>query len=268
MQLDAFTRLLETLAPLALAEEWDNVGLLVCPSEPAAVERVLFTVDLTWTVFEEAQRWGANAIVAYHPALFSAFKRVTPSDRTGRLLLGLIENRIAVYSPHTALDAVRGGVNDWLAQAFTVARSRAILPRSTPADTDEASAPGQGRLLQLAAPLTLMAALERIKSHLGLSHLRYATAPLAGQLIHSVALCAGAGASVIQKVEADLYLTGEMRHHDVLSATQAGSHVILTEHSHSERGYLPVLIERLRAAGATTPELRVAESDREPLRLA
>lgn len=62
--------------------------------------------------------------------------------------------------------------------------------------------------------------------------------PLLESPISTVALCAGSGTSVLAGVKADLYLTGEMLHHDVLEATQIGTTVILCNHSDSERGYL------------------------------
>lgn len=61
--------------------------------------------------------------------------------------------------------------------------------------------------------------------------------------IKTIAICAGSGASVLSNVSADLYLTGEMSHHEVLSALAQGTHVILTEHSNSERGYLSQVLQ-------------------------
>jgi putative NIF3 family GTP cyclohydrolase 1 type 2 len=122
---------------------------------------------------------------------------------------------------------------------------------------------GQGRLLQLAQPLTLSAAVALVKEHVGASVLRVADATDTSRCIRSVALCAGAGGSVVTKVAADLYLSGEMRHHDVLRAVATGTSVVLTEHSNSERGYLPHLAQRLRQAGL---HAIVAATDSDPLR--
>jgi dinuclear metal center YbgI/SA1388 family protein len=262
--LDAFCSLLDRTAPLSLAESWDNVGLLVCPERPDDIARALFTIDLTEPVLREAERRRAQLIVAYHPPIFSALKRVTPADRTGLLLVQLLAARLCVYSPHTALDAVAGGVNDWLAGAFGPANSRAILPSAAAPQSPDV---GQGRLLELDVPLSLEAATQRVKEHLQLSHVRLAPA-LDGQTarpIRTVALCAGAGGSVLMQTRADLLLTGEMRHHDVLQANSRGSHVMLTEHSNSERGYLPHWLERIKSLQDCDVELLIAEADREPL---
>ncbi|MEE2906683.1 MAG: Nif3-like dinuclear metal center hexameric protein, partial [Planctomycetota bacterium] len=89
---------MESIAPTAHAADWDNVGLLVGRRDgPAA--NVLLTIDLTSEVLAEAVTAGVDAIVSYHPLIFSPLNRVDDSSDTGRLLLGLIGAGIAVYSP-------------------------------------------------------------------------------------------------------------------------------------------------------------------------
>ncbi len=263
MQLPALLRVLHEIAPLSLAEEWDNTGLLLEPAKATEIESLLLTIDLTRSVLEEAMALGAQMIVAYHPPIFSGLKRITREDRTGDAVLTLIENGIAVYSPHTALDAVEGGVNDWLSSVFAISSATAIEPKGERLGKAENRRIGQGRRLELANELDLGTVVGMLKGHLGLSHLRVAAAR-GNPTIRSVALCPGAGASVVTKVSADLYLTGEMRHHDVLAAAETGTHVILTEHTNSERGYLPAL---QRALLDRLPELSVtlATQDRDPL---
>lgn len=267
MELGKLLETLETLAPLCLAEEWDNVGLLVQPSRARSVERMLCCIDLTDNVISEALEVGAELIFAYHPPIFTGLRRIDPADRTGRLVLRLIESGIAVYSPHTALDATAGGINDWLAAAFGPCSSEAIVPkninpRSVPIG---ATAPtGQGRRLVLRTPMPLEEAVGHIKRHLGLSQLRVANSTT--RTVTSVALCPGAGGSVVTRVHADLYLTGEMRHHDVLAAAQTGTSVVLTEHTNSERGYLPTLRTRL-ASLTDAVEVHLSQHDHDPLRI-
>lgn len=105
---------LEAIAPLSLAEPWDNVGLLLGDRNANLLGPVFLTIDLTEESLAEAKRRGAGMIVAYHPTIFHALKRVTADDPKGRTLLGVLETGIPVYSPHTALDATEGGVTDWL----------------------------------------------------------------------------------------------------------------------------------------------------------
>lgn len=84
--------------------------------------------------------------------------------------------------------------------------------------------------------------------------------------INTVAICAGSGASVLENVTADLYLTGEMGHHDMLLANSNGTSVILCEHSNTERGYLTaVLKEKLFVALAEDVRILVSKADRDPV---
>lgn len=273
--------LMQSLAPLELAEPWDNVGVLVDRGARADVERVLLTIDLSDAVLQEAIALGVDAIVAYHPPIFSGVKRIVPADPKGRLLGELLARDILVYSPHTALDSVPGGVNDWLADAFETTTRRPVAPFA-PANLPPASTlnlateratslPGQGRLVELRAPLDLEQAVARVKAHLGLNAVRHSVGvektPGVANVVRTVAVCAGAGGGLLSKCRADLLVTGEMRHHDVLDLRELGTSVVLTDHTNCERGYLPILRQRL--VGATS-ELHVVVSarDADPLQLA
>jgi len=251
---------LERIAPLGLAADWDNVGLLVepRPRADASVERIHLTIDLTEAVLEEAIERSTDLIVAYHPPIFAGLKRVTQRSPAERITLSLAQAGIFAYSPHTALDACRGGLNDWLVGAFGEGSVRAIEP------VDALGVEGQGRMLELSTPLLLSHAVARVKAHLKLAHVRVARpAHLDDPVIRRVAACAGAGGSVLAGVEADLLLTGEMRHHDILAQQARGASAIVCDHTNTERGYLPILAERLGFGGAV--EVTISERDADPL---
>lgn len=348
MDLKEVLQTLETLAPLSLAESWDNVGLLVEPSKPRAVKTIVLTNDLTPAVMEEAEALGCDLIVSYHPPLFRPIKRLLQRDWKQRLAVRAVEAGIAVFSPHTSWDSVRGGVNDWLigglgsgrvtvlnqatSSASDVATHRldfnvrseeelnavmeelntldssttlqyssnrsdttgihvglscrdSALPHCVQALTGHSALSpsltitkleklplaghGQGRMSVLDQPVTIATAVEKMKTHLGLSHLRLALG--AGQTLDSsvqtVAVCAGSGASVLNGVKADLYVTGEMSHHEVLDAAVKGTSVILSEHSNSERGFLSVFRERLAVRVPESVSVLLSRADRDPLQV-
>ncbi|KAF8765275.1 NIF3-like protein 1 like protein [Argiope bruennichi] len=118
MDLSNIIKSFETLVPKHLAEKWDNTGLLVEPLQNAIVSTIFFTNDLTENVLKEALAVGANLIISYHPPLFTAFKTLGCENWKDRIIMTCIANNIAIYSPHTACDAVEGGVNDWLLKCF------------------------------------------------------------------------------------------------------------------------------------------------------
>ena len=103
---------MQRIAPLELAESWDNPGLLVNCCRP--VDRVLVTLDITPDVVEEAAAKGCGLIVAHHPVIFSPLKRLAPKD----VPFQLVQNGISAICMHTNLDAAEGGVNEVLAGMF------------------------------------------------------------------------------------------------------------------------------------------------------
>jgi dinuclear metal center YbgI/SA1388 family protein len=116
---------LKQFAPLDLAADWDNVGLLV--GDPGAeVRRALTCLTVTPEVAAEAVEAGAQLIVTHHPVLFRAVKRLTTATPEGRMLLALIRAGVSVYSPHTALDNAASGINDLLAGRLGLAEVRPL----------------------------------------------------------------------------------------------------------------------------------------------
>lgn len=273
MRTSAFLELMQSLAPLEFAESWDNVGVLIDRGAHPEINRVCLAIDVTHAVLQEALQHDVQAIVAYHPPIFAGLKRILTSDPKGALLGELVARGVVVYSPHTALDAVPDGVNDWLLDAFdTVSRKPIVpnpgLPASRAAEsTSNSSTPGQGRLGELRTPIDLETAVRQVKAHLGLAWVRASRGSGAtSTAIRTVGVCAGAGGALLSGCRADLLLTGEMRHHDVLDLAHRGTSVILTDHTHSERGYLPRLRSRI-LAGAPDLEVHISTADVEPLQV-
>lgn len=107
-------KLIEELAPLNLAEKWDNPGLQV--GDPGIViSKVVLALDVTAEVVRETKEKDAGLIVSHHPLIFNPIKSLDFSQPSGRLLESIIKNRITVYSAHTNLDIAEGGVNTVLA---------------------------------------------------------------------------------------------------------------------------------------------------------
>ncbi len=112
----ALCEAMEKIAPCWAAAEWDNVGLLA-GSRAWPARRILLTIDLTAAVLDEAIGGRYDAIVAYHPPIFRPIKRmIAERGEPDGLAAAALALRVAVYSPHTALDAAPGGTNDALAE--------------------------------------------------------------------------------------------------------------------------------------------------------
>ena len=114
MNVKNIAAVVEDIFPLELAQDWDNVGLLIGDADKT-VKNVLLTIDTTSDVVTEAKRLKTDLIVSYHPVIWDGLKHVTASGPTS-VVYELVRSGIAVFSVHTALDAGVGGVNDGLAQ--------------------------------------------------------------------------------------------------------------------------------------------------------
>jgi dinuclear metal center YbgI/SA1388 family protein len=358
MQLSKVVEILQQIAPTAMAEPWDNVGLLVGdPNQD--ITGLLLTIDLTAEVAAEAQQKKCDLVIAYHPPIFSPLKKII----AGSLVFDAIQKGVAIYSPHTALDAANGGTNDVLADAIgltdirplrtsksessqcklvtfvptehlervskalfeagagnigkysscsfrtpgigtffgeagsnpTIGKSgrleeaqevrletvlplqkvsdvvralRAAHPYEEPAFDLNILAPdptgrGMGRFGSL--PHTQRTEIfARIKKELNLNHLLIA-GPTTG-VITKAAVCAGSCGDLLDTAiasGAELYLTGEMRHHDAIKAAATGITVVCTLHSNSERAVLRRLKNRLEQTGGV-PTISISATDRDP----
>jgi dinuclear metal center YbgI/SA1388 family protein len=246
MKLADAVAVLDAVAPLRYAESWDNVGLLVGDPD-APVRRVLVTVDYAPPVAAEARDVDADLVVAYHPPIFAPVKRVPH----GALWADAVRRGIALYSPHTALDVAPEGTNDFLADACGVSSERrAIRPHGVEPGI------GLGRVGSVERT-TLAALCDRVKASLGLAYVLVAGP--ADAVVETVAVAAGAGGELLSEAlreGADVFVTGEVRHHDALAAVAKGASVVATLHSNSERAavgaYAARLAERLPGITVTT----------------
>lgn len=254
MKLSAILPILDELAPLRYAESWDNVGLLVGDPE-SEISRVLVTVDYSSSVAVEAQ--SSQLVLAYHPPIFGTIKRVPHSA----LWADAIRRGIALYSPHTALDVALAGTNDFLADAVGMSATTRSPIRpfkgATPADP---AGIGLGRVGEI-APDTVESVVARLKAKLGLRYVLVA-GPLTS-IVKRVAVAAGAGGELLGDARADLFVTGEVRHHDAISSVRRGMAVVATLHSNSERAAVKAYAARVaaRLEGVT---VTTSESDADP----
>lgn len=254
--LDAALAAFEAIAPLGAAGGWDNVGLLLEGTRP--VRRIGVCIDLTEAVLAELEAADVDLVYAYHPLIFKGLRRITGATGIERVVLRLVRAGRHLFCPHTSLDAAVGGMGDWLAAAVGPVTGLAPIE---PLATDPRV--GTGRRAQLARPLPLNTLLPGILDHLGLEHVR-----VAGDRqrpISTVAVCPGSGGSVFAKLDhADLLITGELGHHEVLAWVARGATVVLTDHTNCERGFLGPLVPRISAA---LPDVTVVRStvDADPL---
>ena len=128
MKIKEIISALETMAPLAYAEDFDNVGLLVGNQDEEATG-VLVCHDALESVIEEAILKKCNFVVCFHPILFSGLKKITGKNYVERAVLKAIKNDIAIYAVHTALDNHQNGVNKIFCDALELKNTKILVPK-------------------------------------------------------------------------------------------------------------------------------------------
>ncbi|MGX5820409.1 Nif3-like dinuclear metal center hexameric protein [Chitinophaga lutea] len=121
-------QVLESFAPPAWQESYDNAGLIFGNPE-AAVQGVLLTLDATEAVVDEAIEKGCNLIVAHHPIVFGGLKKITGRNYVERVAIKAIRNDVAIYAAHTNLDNVRNGVSAMMARQLDLQATRVLAPK-------------------------------------------------------------------------------------------------------------------------------------------
>ncbi len=129
MQLKKITQYIESVAPLAFQESYDNAGLIIGHSEDE-VSGILITLDITEEILDEAISKKLNLIVAHHPVIFSGIKKLNGRNYVERCIAKAIKNDIAIYAAHTNLDSVFGGVNSKICDKLNLRNCQILDPMS------------------------------------------------------------------------------------------------------------------------------------------
>ena len=227
---------LNDLAPFDTAEGFDNVGLLMGDRE-AEVHTVLFGMDITDAMADEAIQLGAELIITHHPFIFHALKRIDYTGPQGRTLCRLAEKRISVIAAHTNWDKAPGGVGDSLAKALELG--------------DVSSADDYVRVGTLPSPMSLVEFKAHVRAKLHIDARFY---PASGEAISRVAVGGGAygeGYFAALSAGAQAYVVGEAAHHEILDATARGLTLCDAGHYATEWPGVIALYDRFTADAQT-----------------
>ncbi len=215
---------LNSIAPFETQVDWDNSGMLVGDMD-AEVKKVAVVLDITHEEIKKAKAIGADLIISHHPVIFNPIKSVTK----GSVPYELVASSINALCCHTPLDIADGGTNDSLAKLLGIEVTRTEDP-----------------ILRLGTvePTTAENLAGKIAKTLN-TKVRYADA---GKTIKKIAICTGAGCSLIEAAgEIDAFITGDASHHNFLDCVQAGITLIAVGHYETEIVVVPVLVRKLQA---------------------
>ena len=217
------------------------------------IQSVLLTTDVTPDVVDEAVMLGCQLIVSHHPLLFHGLKQVCGQTPQARIVETAIKHDIAIYSAHTNLDSVDGGINTRLAEKLGLTVSGERLSES-----------GLGAIGTLAQPMAYTEFIAYVRETLDCTYVRY-TRPK-NDLVQKVALCGGSGAEFIGEAinqGADVYITADCKYHEFQDAEgQIG--LIDIDHWCSEHHAREIFRDIIEPLGVKT---YISKQDKTPIQV-
>lgn len=229
---------IEKRFPPVYAQEWDNVGLLVGHYNQE-VRSVLFALDATDEVIEEAVSKGVQMLITHHPMIFKGIGQINDRNFVGKKILRLAENKIACYAMHTNFDVM--GMAQALADLLQLTEQEVLVEVQPAAvdgkkDHNSDTVQGIGRIGYFEKEMTLRECARFVKEQLQLPFLTVSGNP--DSIVHHAAVSSGSGKSVIAdalKKGADVLITGDIGHHEALDAKEQHLCIIDAGHYGTEK---------------------------------
>lgn len=226
--------------PVDLADEWDQVGLIV-GNPDVQTSGVLLSVDITQEILSQAVSIGANLVISHHPLDLAEVPGVITQPHIAELLHFAVTNNLILYSIHTNADNAQDGVSDAIMEALGA--------QSIGSVTNPTKIIGTGRYGRLNKSVTLMEFAKHVAAVLPENHSGIKVSGDLNRVINRVAVCGGSGAGLlplVAQLDVDAYLTADLKHHAALDH-RANSDIALVNVSHwaSEWLWLAVLERKL-----------------------
>ena len=236
MKVKDVIKVIEDFAPISIQEGWDNSGLCIGSPEDE-VTSVMFALDCTEALVDEAAQCGADMIITHHPLIFSGLKTISPENQVGAAVIKAIRHGIAVYAAHTNADKVIAGVSGAMAAKLGLENVRIL--------DEDGDGTGLGVVGELPQPLTAEQAIALVKDKFSLKVMK-TSRPVDG-LISRVAMCGGSGGSLIpmaRKSGAQLYISGDISYHNFF--TPDGFMIMDIGHYESEIEIVNILFSLIK----------------------
>lgn len=235
------TEIMEELAPSRLAEAWDNPGLQI-GAEDWPVQKVRVALDPLPEVVSAACADHVDLLITHHPLFFKPLRSIDFSSPAGRIVLLSARHSLAVYSTHTNLDSVAGGINDRLASIIDLKEVKVLGE-----EIDPGGGEGLGRVGRLQTGMTLHDLVSMVKQRFDIEQVAWSGNP--DMPVERVAVCSGSGGGMMREFfasGAQAFITGDLRYHDGRDAQARGLGLIDIGHFGSEHLITGALADRLK----------------------
>ncbi len=253
VELNKIIGFLNSFAPDCLAEDYDNVGLLVGNTNKE-IHRVLITLDADEAVAKDAVDKGCELVISHHPLIFKPLKRVVDDDSTARAVIELVKNDVALISVHTNFDGVKSGLCDLFLDKIADTENRCAIE----GDSDN----GSGRMAQMKNTTPLCEILQKVKEVFLVDNLRYVGSPK--KKASKIAVCNGGGADFIYAAKAaacDLYISGDFKYHHARFAYENDMALIEVPHYNAEIMFCEYIKELLENEFGNDIEISITDKN-------
>lgn len=217
-------KIIEQHYPLSLQEEWDKCGLQI-GDQNQEIHKIMISLNADNYSLKEAIQHGCDMLITHHPFLLDPLDNIDKDDFMGQFIFQAIENKVVVYSSHTALDKV--SMNRWLLEELGV-------------QDIHVGEDGITHYATLSQSMLMNDFIEHVQKVYHLEHLKYA-----GQVneIKKVAICGGSGADFLQDYygKVDAYITGDTKYHHAKNAVD--HHILLIDINHHAEN---IMVPRLK----------------------
>ncbi len=231
---------LESLSPLSMACDWDNVGLLAGRSDKE-VKTVYLALDATEEVIRDAILYQADMLITHHPLIFKAIKNIHSEDYIGKRLIALLQHDISYYAMHTNFDVM--GMSDAAADELGLKDCKVLEITYE----DEISKEGEGRCGSLQRIMALSELAHYVKNVFQIDSVKVFGNPEMN--IEKVAIVPGSGKDYIDlsiQAGVDLLITGDIDHHSGIDANEKGLAIMDAGHYGLEKLFIPYMQEYFR----------------------
>ena len=237
MKIKELLSVIDSFAPFNLAEDWDNSGLMLGSLE-SEVRGVAVCLDAVHEAVIKASENNCNVLLCHHPLIFRGIKSINLDSEQGRTIQEAVKRDVNIIAAHTNWDKASEGVNFQLAKSLGLNNIEAL---------DDFGLSGI-----LANSMNSREFLEHVKRVWNLSRLDYYASSHDSQKISRVSLCGGSGSEfwrAAKKLGSDVYITADMKYHELIDATREGLNILLVEHGEMERVSLPALANKISDNG-------------------
>lgn len=222
MQIKDIYEYLNTLSPFELQEKWDNSGLLVGNMEDN-FENLYLSMDLDLELVETLKP--NSLVITHHPLIFSGLKRVNYNTYSTKIVRELIKKDISLISMHTNIDKTH--------------LNRFVIERILDFKVDNQNE----FIANCSVDFSFNDLLKYLNKKLNLKNIKYVKTK---EEIKKIAICTGSAMSLIDEVDADCFLTGDIKYHDAMEAKARGISLIDIRHYESENAFSLLLEELLK----------------------